>query len=223
MKRTYYAVIPAYVRYDKDLTPNAKLMFGELTALSNDKGYCYATNKYFSELYQVSTVSISKWINQLKEKKYIKVTFTYKYNSKEIESRNIYISNVKEVSNISLTPHKEKLKDNSNNTITNNKELIYNELIEKSFSHIINLFPLAVQPRTAVDIKNWKICLDKLERIDNYDMRAIYYIVKKVRSDDFWKENFFSILKLRKKNKDGVKYIDMFRAKFAKDYEFNTK
>ena len=60
MKRTYYAVIPAYVRYDKDLTPNAKLMFGELTALSNDKGYCYASNKYFSELYQVSTVSISK-------------------------------------------------------------------------------------------------------------------------------------------------------------------
>ena len=49
MKRTYYAVIPAYVRYDKDLTPNAKLMFGELTALSNDKGYCYASNKYFSE------------------------------------------------------------------------------------------------------------------------------------------------------------------------------
>ena len=115
MKRTYYAVIPAYVRYDKDLTPNAKLMFGELTALSNDKGYCYASNKYFSELYQVSTVSISKWINQLKEKKYIKVSFTYKPNSKEIESRNIYISNVKEVSNISLIPHKEKLKDNSNN------------------------------------------------------------------------------------------------------------
>ena len=223
MKRTYYAVIPAYVRYDKDLTPNAKLMFGELTALSNDKRYCYASNKYFSELYQVSTVSISKWINQLKEKKYIKVTFTYKNNSKEIESRNIYISNVKEVLKKSLTPHKEKLKDNSNTTITNNKEIIYNELIEKSFSHISNLFPLAVQPRTTVDIKNWKECLDKLDRLDGYDTRAVYYIVKKVRSDGFWKENFFSILKLRKKNNDGVKYIDMFRAKFAKDYEFNTK
>ena len=227
MKRTYYAVIPAYVRYDKNLTPNAKLMFGELTALSNDKGYCYASNKYFSQLYQVSTVSISKWINQLKEKKYIKVTFTYKNNSKEIESRNIYIRNIKEALKISLIPHKEKLKDNSNNntitTITNNKEIIYNELIEKSFFHISNLFPLAVQPRTVVDIKNWKNCLDKLDRIDGYDTRAIYYIVKKVRSDDFWKENFFSILKLRKKNKDGIKYIDMFRAKFAKDYEFNTK
>ena len=223
MKRTYYAIIPAYVRYDKDLTPNAKLMFGELTALSNDKGYCYASNKYFSELYQVSTVSISKWINQLKDKKYIKVSFTYKANSKEIESRNIYISNLKEVSNISLTPHKEKFKDNSNNTIINNKEIIYNELIEKSFSHLIKLFPLAVQPRTAIDIRNWKDCLDKLDRIDGYDTRAVYYIVKKVRLDEFWKENFFSILKLRKKNNYGVKYIDMFKAKFAKDYQFNKK
>ena len=105
----------------------------------------------------------------------------------------------------------------------NNKEIIYNELIEKSFSYLIKLFPLAVQPRTAIDIKNWKDCLDKLDRIDGYDTRAVYYIVKKVRLDDFWKDNFFSILKLRKKNNDGVKYIDMFKAKFAKDYEFNKK
>ena len=48
MKRSYYAIIPSHIRYDNDLIPNAKLMFGELTALSNEKGYCYATNKYFS-------------------------------------------------------------------------------------------------------------------------------------------------------------------------------
>ena len=47
MKRNYFAIIPSHIRYDNDLIPNAKLMFGELTALSNDKGYCYATNKYF--------------------------------------------------------------------------------------------------------------------------------------------------------------------------------
>jgi len=223
MKRTYYAIIPAYVRYDKELTPNAKLMFGELTALSNDKGYCFATNKYFAELYQVSTVSISKWINQLKEKKYIKVKFIYKENSKEIESRKIYIIDADTPLNISLGGVKENFKENSHIIINNNKEKIYNELIEKSFTHIINLFPLAVQPRTSIDIRNWKECLDKLDRLDGYDTRAVYYIVNKVLKDEFWKSNFFSILKLRKKNNYGVKYIDMFKAKFAKDYEFNKK
>ena len=67
----YYSVIPANVRYDVDLCPNAKLLYGEITALCNKKGYCWATNKYFSRLYQVSTVAVSKWINQLVKKGYI--------------------------------------------------------------------------------------------------------------------------------------------------------
>ena len=65
MKKNYYAVIPASVRYDDKLTPNAKLMYGEITALCNEKGFCWATNIYFAQLYNVSRVSISKWINQL--------------------------------------------------------------------------------------------------------------------------------------------------------------
>ena len=39
MNKSYYAVIPANIRYDDDLTPNAKLMYGEITALSNEQGY----------------------------------------------------------------------------------------------------------------------------------------------------------------------------------------
>ena len=37
---SYYAVMTAEVRYDKELCPNAKLLYAEITALSNTKGYC---------------------------------------------------------------------------------------------------------------------------------------------------------------------------------------
>ena len=47
---TYYAIIPADVRYSKNIVPQAKLLYGEITALTNKKGWCWATNKYFFTL-----------------------------------------------------------------------------------------------------------------------------------------------------------------------------
>ena len=53
MKPSYYAIIPAEVRYS-NLKPNAKLLYGEITALSSKEGYCFATNNYFAKLYNVT-------------------------------------------------------------------------------------------------------------------------------------------------------------------------
>ena len=114
----YYAVIPANVRYDKNLTANAKLLYGEISALAQKDGVCYATNKYFAELYNVSQVSISKWINSLVDKKYINFKIIYKEGTKEILNR--YLTLV-------YDPIKENLKDN--NTSTNNKEINNNKLL----------------------------------------------------------------------------------------------
>jgi hypothetical protein len=75
-KKSYYAIIPANVRYDADLTPNAKLLYGEITALCNEKGYCWAKNEYFADLYSTSEKSISRWIKNLADKGYIETEVT---------------------------------------------------------------------------------------------------------------------------------------------------
>ncbi|MBQ8429100.1 MAG: helix-turn-helix domain-containing protein [Clostridia bacterium] len=85
--RSYYAVIPAEVRYDKSLPANAKLLYGEITALCSEKGFCWASNAYFSELYGVSERSVREWIGRLKEAGYIEVNIRYKDDGKTIDSR----------------------------------------------------------------------------------------------------------------------------------------
>lgn len=63
---SYYAIIPATIRYNKDLKFAERLLYAEITALTNKKGYCFATNRYFSELYNVTVETVSRWISHLK-------------------------------------------------------------------------------------------------------------------------------------------------------------
>jgi len=103
---SYYANIPATVRYDKRLTPNARLLYGEITALTNKEGYCWAMNAYFAELYGVSKVSISNWVGSLRDCGYIDVQMKYKEGTKTIEARHIRIRDGGIQENLGTLPKK---------------------------------------------------------------------------------------------------------------------
>lgn len=122
-KPRYYAIIPANVRYDKNLTPNAKLLYAEITALCNKNGFCYATNHYFENLYGVSKQSISNWLSQLEKNHYIKRELIYREGSKEILQRHIKLF-VNPMKNDLERPTQNYLKDNNTRkNITMNKTL----------------------------------------------------------------------------------------------------
>jgi len=90
-KPNYFSVIPANVRYDKDLSPNAKLLYAEITSLCNSRGFCFATDDYFCQLYELSKSSIQRLLVALEQKEYIKREIIYKQGTKEILDRHIYI------------------------------------------------------------------------------------------------------------------------------------
>lgn len=87
---SYYSVIPATVRYDERLKANEKLLYGEITALSNKYGYCYAQNRYFANLYKVNVETVSRWLSNLQKCGYIQIEIK-RDDKKEIIARNIYI------------------------------------------------------------------------------------------------------------------------------------
>jgi hypothetical protein len=70
-KKSYYAIIPADIRYDKTIPANAKLLYGEITALCSDKGFCWSSNSYFATLYNKSIETVSRWIAKLVNAGYI--------------------------------------------------------------------------------------------------------------------------------------------------------
>lgn len=129
MHKSYYAIIPANVRYDNNLRANSKLLYGEITALCNEKGYCWASNSYFANLYKVSKETISRWISELEKKGYVKIDLIYKEGTNQIINRYIRISH-EPIDEIVNTPIDEKVKDNNisfnntSNTTLDNKDLV---------------------------------------------------------------------------------------------------
>ena len=91
MNKSYYAIIPANVRYDEELPPNTKLLYGEITALANERGYCWASNEYFATLYKVNKKTISNWVSLLVKKGYIYSQIIYKESTKAVAERRLFI------------------------------------------------------------------------------------------------------------------------------------
>lgn len=139
-KPNYYSVIPATVRYDNRLKANEKLMYGEITALCNKEGYCWAGNEYFAKLYGTRKETVSRWMSNLKKLGYIRIELV-RTGGKEIGQRKIYLLTKKSspIDKKVNTPIDEKVKDN---TTSNEYSYLIKDIVEylnqkanKTFKH----------------------------------------------------------------------------------------
>ena len=89
----------------------------------------------------------------------------------------------------------------------------------KVFEHTVLLFKEEYRPSTESQKNNWLDCIDKLNRIDGMEYREIYKMVKWGLEHNFWNKNFYTILKLRKKNTEGISFLKVFKSQM----EFETK
>lgn len=79
-------VIESSIVKSNSINSTDKLVYGIIKALTNNLGYCYASNDYISKKINLSKRTISKSISNLKKANYIRVeTINYQ--------RNIYLVN----------------------------------------------------------------------------------------------------------------------------------
>jgi DNA-binding transcriptional ArsR family regulator len=156
----YYAIIPAYIRYDSELVPKAILLYGEITALTNKKGYCWASDEYFAQLYNVSVRAVQKWLSSLEKggyihrdvqrkgerivKRYIKLADgnEHMFNNIANESSGTYGTKVHEVSEQKF---RENTTGNNTENNTNNKKQPKDKPLESDlengFAEFWTLYP----------------------------------------------------------------------------------
>ncbi|BAQ92618.1 putative DNA replication protein [uncultured Mediterranean phage uvMED] len=229
MKPNYYAIIPAEVRYDDKLSPNAKLLFGEITALSNKKGYSWASNKYFAELYDVDKKTVSRWVKQLEDLNYISSVMEYDKETKRVVKRTIKINSAypmdKNVGGGQKDPQggdknvQVNIYSNNNNNIKNNSATFkkvsdFNSNYLKAYDHLIELFDERDRPKNTNQKINWLNVIRLCDTKDNVNPRQLYWICKKAVNDHFWSKNFLSIAAIREKKK-GVSKLNRLIKQFG--------
>ena len=164
----YFTIIPAVVRYDKDLTANAKLLYGELAALSNKKGVSWATNAYFAKLYNTSVISVSRWFSMLEKKGYIETKIKYDSEEKKVTKRLTRLLKfdkrlIKNDKGGIIKNDKggiiKNVKDNSTGNNTNktskNNNVVFTDLEKECYKNIVPLFKEDYRPKTKAQKLNW--------------------------------------------------------------------
>jgi hypothetical protein len=87
-----WAILPAKVRYDKDLPANAKLIYAEIAAKINEDGYCFCHNKYFAERLSIKPDTVSGLVKRLEVAGYIIVNINSEPGVENADRRRIYLT-----------------------------------------------------------------------------------------------------------------------------------
>ena len=202
-KPSYYAIIPANVRYNENLNSSQKLFYGEITALTFKTGECWASNNYFARLYKVSPSLITNWVKALEKEKLI--TVDYEKKGKEITKRIIKIigtQNIEYVFNKQEEGYSKYLKENNtsinNTSIYNTNNTIFDLLQENGF---------VITPLQHDVIAEWE------------DNELTRYAIKKAVLNNKFNINYINKI-LFTYEKENIKTVEQA---IEKDEEFNRK
>ena len=219
-------LLPNDVRYSDSISSTAKIFYYEILFQIKKNGSCEFDNNYFADRFKVSKQSASRVINQLKKNNFIETKIIVDKQTKQVKKRIIKIKDTIHKNDDRGIYKNDKVyiynNNNINNNINNNKyEKIkinfkdYPKEVQGLFLSLEKIFQSKFLPKTKKQKKEWVKAIDDLWRLDDYHPRKVYIILDKVSKDDFWNKNCNTILKLRRTNKDKIKYIDYFDSIFA--------
>ena len=202
-----YTIVPIYIFRHKGISMAASGLYSWMFSHRSDQAI---TTEYISGHFKESKETIRKRITELIEAGFLireKVLDNGKF-----KGINYYL-NDKPYSKKPDTIKPDKEKPSMDFSSQSNINNIYNNInksIINAYPHFKELFATKYQPQNKTQELNWLECIDKCVRIDGYDLKELYLVVKYMRDDEFWSKRFMTLLKLRNQDKNGIKYVDRF-------------
>lgn len=152
MQPSYYSILPAPVRYSKALTYFQKILFSEITALSNQNGYCSAGNEYFAQLYECDPATISRAISKIQKGGFIQVEILQSEGNK----RKIYPSEQADLLTKKSIPIDEKVNRGIDKNVMTpiDKKVMYNNTRDNNTSINTNIDKSILEkpPKSSLEI-----------------------------------------------------------------------
>ena len=186
-KRSYYCIIPADVLDDERIPDGAKLLYGEITALCSEKGYCFASNEYLASRRHTSVPTLKRWLNNLIDGGYLKREIVYGDDKKTVNERRLYLREAYLGSQMNPPRFKNepplgsqmnppRFKNELDNNTVNNTVNIYTPEFEKFWE----TYPRKVVKREA--FKHWNARLKEGVTVDEL-MTCTSNYCKQIQAD----------------------------------------
>lgn len=202
-----FTVIPNYILRDKGVSVGATGLYAWLFSHDSDQ---QITVEFICGHFKESKSAISSKIKELVELGYLEKQRVHVDG--KFKGYNYILKENQKLENQTSENQKSENQTQSN---TNNNNIYKRNT--NVLNHFIELFPKKFHPKTDAQIRKWELTLDQLQRIDGYDLREVYKIVKHIRSDHFWKNQFLSLPKLRNVDKNGDKWILRYDVVYSED------
>lgn len=197
-----YIIVPNFIVEDSSIQDGEKLLFGDIASNSLTKGYCWFSNQYLANRYHISERTASRWVNDLKRKKYITIAMSLKPNSKEIAERRIkintsipvlaeyiewygqpYLQGVAENGKFPIdTDGKENIKGVNNTWLINFAGISNVFLTSDEYQNLLNTFDKEKVEKGIAAYSNWK---QKINAHPKSDFDSLQKWLKKAKSTTF--------------------------------------
>jgi DNA-binding transcriptional ArsR family regulator len=194
----YYAILTADVRYCPNLSPQEKLLFAEITALSQKDGVCFAGNNYFAELYGLTDTTISHQISALEKLGFIKIEF--EKEGARVKKRMITVAKNRNGDAVFLAKKSngtvaKNRKDNNTSILTLQ---VYNN--NDNATKAVDLFIKGLQRTNPKidrsDKQKEDYAKDFVSLSEKYEWTEINRVIRFATSSDFWSKICLSSKKI---------------------------